>query len=559
MKAQELIGQRNKLVANGRTIVDKADKEKRRMTSEERETLRKMDADITALTTQISDEATALQEDADLRSSFESRERELSESRGRKTGTSTPTGTDEAPSLRDRDLAFRAWVAGRQATDEMRAAASRLGVRHDLNYIDMVVRRSVDADGREVREFLPAVCDVHGNIKELRANPEKRALSSGTTTAGGDSIPTAMMQRYTEVMKWYARIDQLADVLNTENGQNLPWPTVTDTANTGRVIGEGTTATTSTDPTFSKVTLGAFKVSSDAVVVPWELQMDSFIDLASWLGKALGTRVGRKRNSLHTAGAGTTEPKGLFTGAATGVTAAVTNAFTMDETITLEHSVDPAYRGLPGTGWMVHDTIAAYLRKLKDGIGRYLWEPSLQLGQPDRFRGYPVYINNDMDSALTTGKKLLGFGNVGQAFVVRNAGSTRFIRDESIFVKEHMTYFEALERCDSNVVDSTAFKILVLTGKDPGGVAVAAPPLLHMRVRAITSLAVNHGNAVSTYAFGEVFDLPDHEAEAHIAAGHVERIDVAPEPAPEAPVVETATTPRPKEEQAVRSPKRPSR
>src|SRR5690349_12801225 len=145
-----------------------------------------------------------------------------------------------------------------------------------------------------------------------------------------------MMQRYTEVKKWYARLDTLADVLNTENGQNLPWPTVTDTANSGRVLGEGTTATTSTDPTFSKVALGAFKISSDAVAVPWELLMDSFMDLSGWLGGALGTRVGRKRNALHTVGAGTTEPKGLVAGAGVGKTAALTNAFTMDETIDLE-------------------------------------------------------------------------------------------------------------------------------------------------------------------------------------------------------------------------------
>jgi predicted metal-dependent hydrolase len=51
---------------------------------------------------------------------------------------------------------------------------------------------------------------------------------------------------------------------------------------------------------------------------------------------------------------------------------------------------------------------------------------------------------------------------VNQAFVVRYAGAQRFIRDESIYVKEHMTYFEALERFDSNVVDSTAFKVLAL-------------------------------------------------------------------------------------------------
>lgn len=385
----------------------------------------------------------------------------MEESRGRKTDAQARPDSD-APDARTRDLAFRAWALGKRATAAMREAAERCGVDTSEAYIDMAVRVSYDEQGREQREFLPCRTDSVGNVLEVRSNPEKRALSSGTTTAGGDSIPTAMMVKYTELQKWFARVAEMADVINTENGQSIPWPTVTDTANSGRVLGEGTTATTTTDPTFSKVTLSAYKISSDAVVVPWELLQDSFIDLSGYLGQALGRRVGRKKNALFTSGTGTGEPKGYIVGAAVGKTASATNAFTMDETIDLEHSVDPAYRALPDTGFFVHDTIAAYLRKMKDGNGRPLWEPSLQAGQPPRFRGYPVFINNDMDSALTTGKKLLAFGHLKSAFVVRNAGSVRFIRDESIYVKEHMTYFEALERCDSNVVDTTALKVLAL-------------------------------------------------------------------------------------------------
>lgn len=33
------------------------------------------------------------------------------------------------------------------------------------------------------------------------------------------------------------------------------------------------------------------------------------------------------------------------------------------------------------------------LRKLKDGNGAYLWQPSVQAGQPDRLLGYPLYTS----------------------------------------------------------------------------------------------------------------------------------------------------------------------
>lgn len=60
-------------------------------------------------------------------------------------------------------------------------------------------------------------------------------------------------------------------------------------------------------------------------------------------------------------------------------------------------------------------------------------------------------------------------------------------------------------------------------------------------------MAVNHGgNSVATYAYGEEFDLPDHEAKPLLEAGQVERAAGAepePESEPEksAPI-ETATT-----------------
>jgi len=270
------------------------------------------------------------------------------------------------------------------------------------------------------------------------------------------------MRAFYETQKWYARVEDASYVVNTETGANLPWPTVTDTSNSGRILAEATTATTTTDPTFGVVTLGAFKFSSDAVLVSWELLQDSFIDIAGYLGMALGRRIGRVKNAKFTAGAGTTEPKGIITAATVGVTAASSTAFLFDEVIALVHKLDIAYRNLPDTGFMLHDTVARVIRQFKDGQGRYLWEMSTQLGQPDRLLGYPVTINYDMDAALTTGKKLLAFGNWRLAYIVRNAGAVRFVRADELKVLEHQVVFEASQRSDGNLVDATAVQVLAL-------------------------------------------------------------------------------------------------
>ena len=123
------------------------------------------------------------------------------------------------------------------------------------------------------------------------------------------------------------------------------------------------------------------------------------------------------------------------------------------------HSVDVAYR--PNAGFMVHDTIAAYLRKLKDSQNRYLWEMSLQAGLPDRIFGKPVYINNDMDSALTTAKRLLLFGDFSY-YQVRDAGQVVIARADELRLLNHQVVFVAFQRSDGRLPDTTAIKYLRL-------------------------------------------------------------------------------------------------
>ncbi len=388
-------------------------------------------------------------------------DRELAQSRGRKTVTVVSEGL-ATPSEDERDLAFRGWCLGRRATQDMRAAAQKCGVDIDNPEMNVGSRVRRTASGEMVRSFIPVLANRDGDILETRSAAEARALSIGTTTAGGNAVPNEMMRDFYEVQKWYARFAESAYQVDTETGATLPWPTVSDTANTGRILAEATTATTTTDPTFGVVNLGAFKFSSDGVLVSWELLQDSFINISGYLGTALGRRIGRIKNTKFTVGAGTTEPKGVIPAATIGVTATATNAFIFDDVISLIHSLDLAYRNLPDTQFMVHDTVAAALRKFKDGQGRYLWEMSTQVGQPDRLFGYPVLINNDMASAFTTGQKLLAFGNWKIAYIVRNAGAVRFVRADELYVKEHQVYFEASHRADGNLVDTTAVKVLAL-------------------------------------------------------------------------------------------------
>lgn len=408
---KHLYEKRVKLNEDVKAILDKADAEKRAVTPEEQESIRKMDAEIDAIKTTI-----------ELRERQEAEERTLGESRGRQTETVV---SDARP---DPELALRAWVLGgdpRYVTEEMRSAAAHFGV-------------------------LPT-------SRELNL----RALSVGTTTAGGNAVPNEVMRAFMEIEKYYGRVQNVATVINTTTGATLPYPTMNDTGNTGRLLAEATGATTTTDPSVGVVNLASYKFSSDAVIVSVELLQDASFNVAQYLGAALATRIGRVKNTYFTTGTGTSQPKGINIAATTGKTASATNAITFDEIIDLTHSVDIAYRSDPSCGFMMHDLIAAYVRKLKDSNNQYYWQMAVQAGQPDRLLGFPVNINNDMPSTVATGNEAILFGAFSK-YVVRIAGDVQILRSDDLYILNHQSVFLGFQRADGNLVDTTAVKALSL-------------------------------------------------------------------------------------------------
>jgi HK97 family phage major capsid protein len=412
MTIKELIEKRVKLNADAQALLDKAAAEKRELSAEEQQSFDRMHADIMAVKGTI-----------DRQGVQEAETRELAESRGRKTETTTEPNLVRPTLAQDRDLAFRGWCLGRRSTVAMQEAARRAGV---------------DLANSEI---------------------EARALALGATDTGGYSVPDELMRAYYEFQKSFGSVRSVAQKITTATGAALPVPTINDTSNVGEIIAEAGAVTTTVDPTFGQVVFDAYKYSSKAVIVSVELLQDSSVNLASFLGAALGTRIARIQNTHFTTGDASSKPNGIVTASAVGKTAVATNAFTFDEIIDLVHSVDPAYRSRAGL--MMHDTIAAVTRKLKDGQSRYLWELSTQVGVPDRLLGYPVTINNDMASALTTGQKLMLFGDFG-GYMIRDAGPVVFARADELRILNHQVVFLAFQRSDGDLIDTTSVKHLKL-------------------------------------------------------------------------------------------------
>ena len=180
--------------------------------------------------------------------------------------------------------------------------------------------------------------------------------------------------------------------------------------------------------TFANKELSAYNYSS-LVKVSAQLLQDSAFDLNSFLVEAMGERIARATNAAFSTGTGSSQPQGIVVGSSLGNTAEGATAITADDILDLIYSVDASYRNKPSFGLMAHDNIIAAVRAL--GVGATndfpIFIPSMEVGQPDRIFGIPVYVNNDMQSSIATATKTTIAADFSK-YVVRNAGGVQFLR-----------------------------------------------------------------------------------------------------------------------------------
>ncbi len=471
--AKALREQRAKLVHQARAeILEKAEAEGRDLTAEERQAWDRIMGGTAPDGTRVKGEVDVLMERVERLERLDAMTAGLSAPAGdprvgRDAILPTPGGDGaQAATEETRALALQAWFRwqlGHYLTPEQEAACRVVGLRPDRR--ELALRLFDTAQHKALHE---ATRRVHPSLIKQRLGDFRAALSPNTGGAGAYLIPPETLIRELEInLLYYGGVRQVAETMTTESGERMSWPTVDDTANKGRRLGAsapiGTggqpASTGANDPTAGKVFWDAYKYTSDAVLVPFELLQDSAFNLAQVLGELLGIRLGRITNDEYTTGSGASMPKGLVT-AATAFTAASSAALIADDFLGLYHSVDPAYR--INAGFMMHDNTILAARKLKDGLGQYLWQPGLQQGRPDMLLGEDVTVNQSMDSSIASGKKTVLFGELYK-YKIRRVQGMRLYRLEERYRDNDQDAFLAFLREDGNLLTAGTPPVKVLT------------------------------------------------------------------------------------------------
>ncbi len=288
----------------------------------------------------------------------------------------------------------------------------------------------------------------------LRSGAIKASLQEGIGSRGGYLVPPEYLRDLVTALANESIIRRAgARVLRVSS--NLVYIPAMSYGSAASIVAEEGTYP-QVEPTFSQIAVTLYKFGRLAKVSE-ELLADSAVDI--WrdvLAVDFAQGFAEAENTYFTTGSGSGQPQGVVTGAGTGVTTASSTAITADEIIDLYHSLDYKYRGQ--AVWMMHDSTAAYIRKLKDSNDQYLWQPGLAAGQPDTLLGRPVVTNNAM-ATIAAGAKVILFGDFRYYWILEQNEMTVQRLDE-LYAATGQIGFRAFRRVGGAVVLSSAFKVL---------------------------------------------------------------------------------------------------
>ncbi|WP_322354496.1 phage major capsid protein [Dehalococcoides sp.] len=283
----------------------------------------------------------------------------------------------------------------------------------------------------------------------------RNALQIGTDTEGGYLVPDEFERTLVEALDDENIFRRLANIITTSSGDRKI-PVVASKGTASWIDEEG--AIPESDDSFGQVSIGAYKLGT-MIKVSEELLNDSVFNLETYISKEFARRIGNKEEEAFFTGDGSGKPTGILAatgGAQLGVTTSSATAISIDEVLDLFYSLNAPYRNK--AVFVMNDATVKAIRKLKDGNGQYLWQPSLQAGTPDTILNRPLYTSSYVPAIAASAKSIV-FGDFSYYWVADRQGRS-FKRLNELYAATGQVGFVATQRVDGKLILPEAIKVL---------------------------------------------------------------------------------------------------
>lgn len=306
-------------------------------------------------------------------------------------------------------------------------------------------------------------------VDQLDAD-ERKAMQAGSDPDGGYLLPNSTQGMMVTKLYEQSIMRQICDVQTISGNGKIEGVVDNAEADAGWVAELGTRSDTTT-PTVGKWEIEAHEMYA-MPKVSQKLIDDAATNVEAWLAGKVADKFGRVEGLAFWRGTGVGQPRGL---------AAYTTAATADDTRAwgqFEHVVTGASADFHTTQFdPVHSLMGAFkdhflqnaqfvmrravrtkARLLKESTtNRYLWEPGMQVGAPERLMGYPARVDEYMPT-LAASSLSLAFGDFRQAYTIVDRIGVRTLRDP--YTAKPYIVFYSTKRTGGGAMNYEAVKFL---------------------------------------------------------------------------------------------------
>lgn len=361
----------------------------------------------------------------------------------------------------DEKLKAKADVVTDEKVERISAAVGEMQKAIDEANARIAAARLGAGDGTPVRdrEYTDAF-RAHFRSGAVQAN-----LNKGADAEGGYLAPIEWDRSVTDKLVVVSSMRDIASV------QSISGTSFRKLFN-GHGAGSGWVGETAARPETATPTLGTLTYATGELyanpAATQQLLDDAEVDLEAWLAKEVELEFAYQEGIAFVAGNGTNKPNGLLTyatgaanaaahpwGAVTLVTAASNATIASDELVTLVYAVPQAYS--TDARFVMNRSTLALIRKLKDGDGNYLWQPSFVAGQPQTIMGYPVTEMAAMPNIAASAIPI-AFGDFRRGYLVIDRIGLRVLRDP--YTNKPFVHFYTTKRVGGGLLNPEPLKFL---------------------------------------------------------------------------------------------------
>lgn len=245
-------------------------------------------------------------------------------------------------------------------------------------------------------------------LRSGAVSPELRALQADADASGGYyTAPQQFVNRLIKAIDNQVYLRQWATKNTVSNAQSLGMPYLAADPDDSDWTSELGTGNEDSTMSFGKRELSPKPLAKRIKVSNKLLRLSP--DAESLVIERLAYKFAVTFEKAGLTGSGANRPLGVFTASSDGIstsrdvsTGNTTTSIQTDGLIEAKYTLKAGYWG--SAKWLFHRDAVKQLAKLQDDEGRYLWQNSVQMGQPDMLFGVPLFVSEYAPNTFTTGQ-----------------------------------------------------------------------------------------------------------------------------------------------------------